>query len=189
MRQNRVAELAKILPPPNAPLDRDESFLRRLENCTRIQFPADFIEFGKLYGSGTIKSAYSWEVLSPFRPSYPLYILNFARNQELYRDSMEVGNEPFRVFPQVGGLLPFAQSSGGDYVCWETIGEPDDWGVVDFYSFDDGQFERLDMGFSEYFYKVLTREIVLNRHRDGDSWDPQTDLKFMPVIYADQDFS
>lgn len=108
MQQNMITELVKVLPPPSELLDTDEVILRRLENCTRTQFPADFIEFGKVYGSGTIKSAYRWEVLSPFRPSYPLFILNFARNQDLFRDTMEIGDEPFRIFPQVGGLLPFA---------------------------------------------------------------------------------
>lgn len=189
MRQNMIAELIKVLPPPNTPMDTDESLLGRLQRCVRIQFPADFIEFGKVYGSGMIKSAYSWEVLSPFRPSYPLFIFNFARNQELYRDAMEIGDEPFRIFPQVGGLLPFAATPDGDYVCWETTGEPDAWGVVDLSSLDDGQYERLDMGFSEYFYKVLTRQIVLARHRGGDDWNAQTDLSFSSVVYCDQDLT
>ncbi|MEZ6057218.1 MAG: SMI1/KNR4 family protein [Planctomycetaceae bacterium] len=187
MRRNLIQELVKVLPPPSKPLDTDESLLVRLETCTRTPFPADFIEFGKVYGSGQIKSAYSWEVWSPFRSTYPLIILEFARTWELFRDAMELGNEPFRIFPQVGGLLPFAQSDGGDWVCWETVGEPDEWGVVDIYSLDEGQYERLDMGFSEYFYNVLTRKTVLNRHREGDSWNPETDLSFSAVAYNYQD--
>jgi hypothetical protein len=186
MRHNMIAKLVKVLPPPREPLDRDYSQLQRLERCTRIKFPSDFIEFGKVYGSGNIKSAYGWEIWSPFRPSYLLIILEFARIWNIFRDAMEIGDVPFRIFPQVGGLLPFATSDGGDWVCWETVGEPDEWGVVDMYSLDKGQYERLDAGFSEYFYKVLMRQVVLRRHQGGDSWNPKTDLKFSPRVYFDQ---
>lgn len=58
MRQNRIAKFVKVMPPPSNPMDTDEYLLERLQSCTRIQFPADFIEFGRVYGSSTITSAY-----------------------------------------------------------------------------------------------------------------------------------
>ncbi len=71
MYQNKISELKTILKPPAKPLDCDEEMLARNETVLRIKFPNDFLEFGRIYGSGQIKTAYTWEVWSPFRPTYP----------------------------------------------------------------------------------------------------------------------
>jgi hypothetical protein len=175
---NVVAELVKILPPPAAPIDSDESALQRNEQALRIKFPHDFLEFGRIYGSGTIRCAYSWEVWSPFRKTYPLIVLEFARICNIFKAAMEVNDVPFGIFPEEGGVLPFAMSPGGDWVCWQTGGDPDDWHVVDLYQYEDGSYEKLELGFSEYFVSVLTRKVTLRRHQDGDNWDPSKDLQF-----------
>src|SRR5579871_2413771 len=149
MHKNKMRDLIKILKPPSTPLDRDESALARAERVLRLKFPSDFLEFGRIYGSGTIKTAYSWEVWSPFRPTYPLIVLEFARIWNIFRDSMEVHDVPFGIFPEVGGILPFAKSADGDWVCWRTIGDPDDWDVVDFGQYQADGYELLNMGFSQ----------------------------------------
>jgi uncharacterized protein (TIGR02996 family) len=92
---------------------------------------------------------------------------------------------PFGLFPEVGGILPFAKTDGGDFVCWRTAGEPDEWDVVDFSRYDQGGYEHLPLGFSEYFFKVLNREVILERHRGGQSWKPRKDLRFEPGAYHD----
>src|SRR5262245_4961175 len=90
MHKNRIADLVKILPPPKEPLDWDESVLARNERALGIEFPKDFVEFGRLYGSGHIDSAYSWEVWSPCRRVYPFMVMQFARKWNLFKDAMEV---------------------------------------------------------------------------------------------------
>src|SRR5438128_1827733 len=126
MRQNKMPEFVKILPPPVNPLDLAEPTLARNERVLRIKFPTDYVAFGRLYGSGTIKSAYSWEVWSPFRSTYPLIVLEFSRIWNIFREAMDIDDVPFGIFPDVGGILPFAKTPDGDWVCWRTKGEPDE---------------------------------------------------------------
>lgn len=106
MHTNKIPDLLKILPPPEKPLDFEESMLQRNQSILRLEFPSDFVEFGKIYGSGTIKSAYSWEVWSPFRPTYPLIVLEFARTWNIFKEASEINDVPFGIFPEVGGILP-----------------------------------------------------------------------------------
>ncbi len=42
----------------------------------------------------------------------------------------------------------------------------------------------LEMGFSEYWVKVLSREIVLDRHEGGGVWDPAKSLTFEPTTWV-----
>lgn len=186
MPSNVMSDLVNLLPPPAAPLDYDPDWLDRNQGVLRIELPADFVEFGKLYGSGQIKSAYGWEVWSPFRPTYPQIVLEFARIWFIFKDAMEIDDVPFGIFPEEGGILPFASTDNGDWVCWITQGAPDSWTVIDMYNYEEGQYESFDMSFSEYWVNVLSRKIVLERHQGGDSWDPATDLKFHQVVYHDQ---
>jgi hypothetical protein len=189
MARNVIAKLAKVLPLPKAPCDTDPKMLARNEGILRIQFPKDFVDFGKQYGSGTIKSAYSWEVWSPFRPTYPLIVMEFARTWNIYRDSVGGTDVPFGIFPEVGGVLPFATTDGGDWVCWRTEGDPDKWTVVDLCKYDNGYYELLNMSFSEYFLAVLTRKTVLIRHQHGQEWDPKADLIFSSKrVFFDQNY-
>ncbi len=184
---NKMSRLRNVLTPPNVALDYDEKWLKRNESILRIQFPRDFVEFGKRYGSGNIRSAYSWEVWSPFRSSYPLIVLEFSRVWNIYKEAMEIDDVPFGIFPEVGGILPFACTCDNDWVCWITDGEPDSWRVVDMYNYERGGYEVLDKGFSDYFHSVLTRDIVLERHQGGESWEVG-DLRFEQEVFADQDY-
>jgi hypothetical protein len=184
--RSTIADLARLLPPPEKPLDYNEAMLARNQGVFRIQFPDDFVEFGRAYGSGTIKAAYSWEVWSPFRPTYPLIVLEFARVWNLFKDAADVSGVPFGIFPEVGGLLPFAKSADGDWVCFRTAGEPNGWDVVDLGRYEPGGYEILEGGFADYFVSVLSRRVVLKRHANGNGWDPQTDLKFRQRVFADQ---
>jgi len=186
MNTNKIAELTSILPPPENPLDLDEAMLQRAERVLRIKFPTDFLEFSRTYGSGTIKAAYSWEVWSAFRPTYPLLILEFSRIWNIYRDATEIRDVPFGIFPEVGGLLPFSRTPNGDWVCWRTVGEPDTWDVVDMGEYSMEACEVLGMSFSEYFVSVLNRKHILQRHQNGNVWDPQKDLTFKQRVFADQ---
>jgi hypothetical protein len=188
MHPNQMSELKGVLPTPEKPLDCDEAILVRNQRILKIKFPADFVEFGRTYGSGEIKTAYSWEVWSPFRSTYPLIVMNFARIVHSFRDAMQITAPPFGVFPEAGGVLPFASTPNGDWVCWETKGKPDEWSVIDLGLYEKDGYQRFDLGFSGYFASVLTRKIILDRHEGGDKWDPQKDVSFVQEVYADQNY-
>ena len=186
MHENKTTDLIGYLSPPIDPLDSDGSNQARNEAVLRIKFPDDYLEFGRVYGSGTILAGYSWEVWSPFRLTYPLIVMEFSRICNIFREAMEISDVPFGIFPEVGGVLPFANTSDGGWVCWRTQGDPNEWDVVDLQQYENGAYEILNLGFSEYFFAVLTRNIVLKRHANGDTWDPQKDLIFKQRVFVDK---
>ena len=81
-----------------------------------------------------------------------------------------------------------AKTPDGDWVCWQTKGEPDDWTVVDMGQYEKDGYETLDTNFSGYFVSVLTRQVILRRHKIGDSWDPKKDLIFKQRVMADRSY-
>ncbi len=187
MFTDKTSELAALVSPPDAPLDFDKTVLQRNQGILRIEFPADAVEFAKVFGSGRFKCAYTWEVWSPSRQTFPLIVLEFSRIFNMFKESMEIDDVPFAIFPDVGGILPFATSSDGDWVCWITKGEPNDWKVVDLYQYEQGFYQILEMGFSEYFYNVLTRNVVLDRLKEGDVWNPD-EVEFQQKVRKDRDY-
>lgn len=185
MFHNKTSELAALVSPPEHPMDFDDASLQRNQGILRIEFPQDVVEYARTFGSGTFDAAYSWEVWSPARRTYPLIVLEFSRICNIFKEAMEIDDVPFPIFPEVGGILPFASSDGGDWVCWITDGEPDDWKVVDLYQYEQGFYQVLEMGFSEYFIKVLTREIVLDRHKEGETWN-SNEIEFRQKVQVDR---
>ena len=205
MPKDLMDDLIKLLPPPKKPIDLDERMLTMNqealgivypeddfmltmnEEALGIRFPSDFVKFGRVYGSGVISSKYSWKVCSPFSPLFCQLCMRCARTLLCHRGMPKIkssGYAEFPVFPENEGLLPFAYSDELDWVCWLTKGEPNDWIVVDITRFEKGNYLALDMGFSEYFVKVLSREIVLDRHEGGQTWDPTKDLSFEPELQS-----
>jgi hypothetical protein len=58
------------------------------------------------------------------------------------------------MWPDEGGLLPWANSADGDVIGWWTVGEPDRWGTR-FLGRDD-EFEEFSCGAAEFILRLLT---------------------------------
>jgi hypothetical protein len=83
------------------------------------------------YGTGCV-SGFLW-VYNPFEENVHLNLLSryrliFDGDREI-RDSFP-DDVPEPLFPEVGGLLPWAATDNGDRLYWRTKGEPDAWPVV-----------------------------------------------------------
>lgn len=188
MSSNKVVTLAQAIPPPAHPLDWNEWMLERNLRILSIkQFPEDFVDFGRIYGSGVFKAFYTWEVWSPARANYPSIVLNFARRTNKFKDAAGVNDVPFGIFPDVGGFLPFASTPDGDYVGWITAGKADEWKVVDLSRYSTGMYQSYDGGFSGYLYDVLSRKLHLDRHQGGKDWT-LGDVAFEQTVFEDREF-
>jgi hypothetical protein len=177
------SELRRLLPAPHSPIDTDESFLARNTRALGIRFPKDFIAYGKRYGSGTISvKAYSWEIYSPFRPSYPKFVKHFFARQDAYRKACETTDLSLGLFPEPGGLLPFGHRDDV-YFTWKTEGESDHWTVTVLWVYNQGGFQAFDMGFSQFLVQLLTRRIRVAGFKS--KWSPKTDITFESEVYGD----
>jgi hypothetical protein len=52
--------------------------------------------------------------------------------------------------------------------------------------YEKGGYEVFRGGFADYFVSVLTRKVVLKRHKGGNTWNPEKDLQFKQRVFADQ---
>lgn len=180
MVRNAVADILKLVPPPADPVDTDPAYLAANEERLGIRFPKDFTEFGRLYGSGRLLHP-ELRVRSPCRPSYPDFVAEFVDIFGGLRESLALWaakvSLDMSLFPEPGGLLPFASNSQGTWICWRMIGNTDEWTVVDMEGFKSGQYEKYDMGATDYLHQVMSRQLLLGRLRN-QVWDPRTELSY-----------
>lgn len=174
-------KLTSLIPMPTAPIDTSEKRLTAGSKALAVRLPADFLEYSRTYGSGTISTqAYSWEVYSVFRRTYPAFVAKFFSRQDTYRRAMETTHLPLGLYPEPGGLLPFG---GRDsvYFCWRTIGEPDEWTVCVLWRYEERGFQLFDLSFSEFLVALLTRKIKVAGYRSR--WNPKKDITFESEVY------
>ena len=175
-----IENLRKILPVPGSPIDTDESFLSQNQMALGTDFPQDYLEFSRVYGSGAITTVYRWEIYSAFRPTLPDMVKFFHdRNKEV--NVSESGKERIRLFPMPDELLPFGRDDDL-YFTWRTSGKPDDWRVVVFWRCSPGGHQEFDLGFTEFLVRLLNRSISVEGY--SLAWDPDADILFESKVFS-----
>jgi len=176
-------ELTNLLRPPESPIDVDEAFLRLNEAAFGIAFPKDFVEYSRIYGSGTIGvTAYSLEVYSAFRPTLPRFVDEFRYCKGEFRKAMQTFDVGLGLFPEPGGLLPFGHRDD-HYVAWKTVGESNAWKVFSIWTYDWNGFKAHELTFAEFLVRMLRREIPMPGWRSG--WNLETDISFRYEVFGD----
>lgn len=108
-----------------------------VEERLGINFPGDYKDLTSTFGTGVFDSFVL--VLAPAQHESALEAFSREMN-----DVLEIArnNEPlpYRLFPERGGLIPWAEAGDACSVFWRTDrGGPDDWTIV-----------YCDAGFSEW---------------------------------------
>ncbi|WP_030246802.1 SMI1/KNR4 family protein [Streptomyces sp. NRRL S-350] len=130
-----------------------------------VQLPSDYRAFIDLYGGVNFNG--EWGMISPRRDATYNLPGGFAgwrtRADEEFRETVEsehgFWNKDTPVFPDPGGLLPWAMNSNHAYACWLTTDpDPDRWPVAVFDCGEglDGELELHEGGFARFVATVLT---------------------------------
>jgi hypothetical protein len=120
--RNAVDRLLELVPPPRRRAsDGDWS---QTEAELGVPLPRDFVELATAWGDGMLVDHVS------FAPAD-----RFAARAERWvaweRESWEAMGEPApSLWPDLGGLLPWADTSNGDRLWWTTGGPSDTWTVA-----------------------------------------------------------
>ena len=150
-----LAELVKLLPPPNAPEETGGDW-QRVEADLGTALPDDYKEFISIYGTGAI-SCELW-ILNPFAGCADF---NLFRKLEWLRQnySAEYPRGGKHPFPPEGGLIPCGWSNANDFILWSTGGPPNDWGTV----IDKRQalafYEFPGVNFTDLLLRLVQRKI------------------------------
>jgi hypothetical protein len=93
--------------------------------------PRDYKALVCAYGTGSWKG-FLW-VLNPFASNVYLNLFEQAKLQldaERLLRAKWPEQIPFALYPEPGGLFPWAMTDNGDRLYWLTKGEPDCWPTV-----------------------------------------------------------
>lgn len=175
-------ELTCLLRPPESPIDVNETMLHENEATLGVSFPQDYVEFSRIYGSGAISvTAYSLEVRCAFRPNVARYVEEFRYCKGEYRKAMQTFDVGLGLFPEPGGLLPFANRDD-HYLAWKTEGCPNTWKVYSIWTYDWNGFEAHELTFLEFLVRMLKREVSMPGWQSN--WNPATDISFRTEVFG-----
>jgi hypothetical protein len=126
------ADLCKAVPPPDNPFEAGsaEGFTA-VEGRLGLALPTDYKSLIGAYGTGSWKG-FLW-VLNPFASNRYLNLFEQAQRQLEAERTIRADwpkDVPFALYPDPGGLLPWAMTDNGDRLYWLTEGRPDTWDTV-----------------------------------------------------------
>lgn len=142
-----------VQPPLNPSATGDDEAWKKLERILDFPFPDEYKACINIYGSGTFSDTII--LISPFEDhAYQDWI---RTELEYYSSTREKFPELFQfsIYPSKGGLYPWAMTSSGEKIYWETLDIPDEWPIIA-YSTRGPEFERWKLPVSEFLYKWIS---------------------------------
>jgi hypothetical protein len=152
-----LRSLTQVAPPPSIPIETGSpSEWPRIEEELGFNLPLDYRDFIHAYGTGCFQG-FLW-ILNPFSEDEHLNLLRQAPMLlwtvgEVKRQSPDA--VPWPLFPEPGGLLPWARSDRGDALYWLTEGVPEAWPVVVWQS-RPTTFVRVDRSTTMFLFQWLS---------------------------------
>ena len=179
---NWTAELAAVMPPPaleqRHPVPQPAEWTA-VEEALGRAIPADYTAFMAEWGPGGIG-----DFIRLFAPNgafpavrMPDATLGPVRSYETLK-AHHPQTFTMPVFPQDGGLMPFAVTDNGDYLGWIVgPGGPETW-PVGIWGEDEGVAEVFPMSFGPFIVELVKGELRPQAFPE-DLWD-NLPLRFEP---------
>ena len=125
-----LVQLLGIMPAPQSPRAAMGDWSMVISTLGTA-LPGDYVDFINCYGTGCI-SQFLW-IHNPFEANVHLCLL--SRYSVILDADLDIRTSfpeeiPQPLFPEPGGLLPFATTDNGDRIYWLTKGAPESWTVV-----------------------------------------------------------
>jgi hypothetical protein len=159
-----------------------------IEKQIGMKLSNDYREILERYGRGTFA-----DFLSPIHPFSDPDNFLFRLENSILQHEREIRFEfsdqfPFLVYPDPGGLFPWASTDNGDTFNWLTVGEPDRWQTVVWES-RGPQHAVYPFGAAEFLQRWLsgTLECLVfpKRHKYFDpSFTPYRVLEIASVYFG-----
>lgn len=148
-----IEQLTTLVPPPATPLDASGDW--DLVRTRLTSLPNDYREIVSTYGRGRFGNFI--RLFTPFAGDPYENIVEQGRIIRTAHEAWRSRGVP-NFFPKPGGLLPFAITDNGDYICWETGSDlnPDSW-LVTIFPRSSIALERTPFSASAFLVQVLSR--------------------------------
>ncbi|MBL8773067.1 MAG: SMI1/KNR4 family protein [Phenylobacterium sp.] len=162
-----IARLIAAAPPPERP---GEPFLgpwEPLERELQTALPPDYKDFVRLYGHCYFMQFLSVNLPRSRNPNVRLE----HQASRVCKVMREVGEVPYPLWPEKGGLLPFGGTDNGDELCWLMRGEPRDWTIA-IHDHDNAGIELIACDLTDFLSGLATGTLRPESFPDLLPWDP-----------------
>lgn len=187
-----MERLLRLVPPPKRPAFAGTlKAFREVERDLELKLPDAFKRVVRAYGQGLWQGF--WWIASPFAEDQPAH----QRPWHIPRYRVAAGPEsctilretkaaypqllPWPIYPDQGGLFPWAMTDNGGVLYWLTAGDPESWPTLhDPHDARPEMWERFDVPFGELLYKTVTGESGLFRAELGEGFEYSLPNAFRP---------
>ncbi len=167
----KIKTLATAMAQPDSGLRREvEQFGSQLGLC----LPESYLELVEHYGFAGYWQEF-WYLLDPREdggwtsPADDHSGRNLLSAQRVIRKGWP-DEVPYPIFPEPGGLLPWAATDNGGRFFWLTEGEPDSWMTV--YTPDrSGGFREIEKDVPNIVWGLISGEFRLFAEEFGDDYE------------------
>jgi hypothetical protein len=186
-----LAKLIRMVPPPDRPFETgDGGAFTEVEASLRLSLPEDFKELIRTYGSGQWQGF--WFVLNPFAANeYGNLVLQSqvrrprswsTLDAERATRENEGATYPHAIYPEPGGILPWALTDNGGRFFWLTAGPPEQWPTV-YYPDRSPEFSVYEMSCTELLYGAVSGEIPIFADEFGEDYRYGQPGAFVPLKF------
>jgi len=156
-----INEIIKLIPIPENPKETGDSVSwENIEEQCKTALPDDYKWFINTYGSGQIGGFVN--VFNPFSANKYINLISQMKViLDIERELKENDNDherPYPLFPDEGGLFPFAGTDNGDVFFWKTTGNPSKWTVI-LADLRSPYYNEYDTTFSGTLEKLMKEEM------------------------------
>tara|TARA_R110002167_G_scaffold341506_1_gene549911 strand:- start:4746 stop:5288 length:543 start_codon:yes stop_codon:yes gene_type:complete len=156
--KNQMKKLQELLPHPARPLRCGNlEIWHELQEKIDFQFPEDFLEYGKLYGTGKILiSGYGLKIANPLDPKYSHWVKDTGQDViNIVGDPPELRDYTF--YPEPRGLVPFAEEMSGELFFLQRFRTAVK--VVSMPLGEPGRATVYPCSFTEFLVKLITQKL------------------------------
>lgn len=187
---DHLKQLMDLVPPPSKPMNAGsaKAFLK-VEAELSLKLPADYKALVHTYGSG--KWQEFWSVLNPFTANKYTNLIIQSGNLRPKRwsalDAERAVREragkkyPHPIYPESGGILPWAITDNGGRFYWLTKGNPSKWPTI-YYPSRDPDYESLTLPCVEIVLKTVAGKLKIFGEEFGSNYKYSDPKSFCPSL-------
>jgi hypothetical protein len=183
--------LIDIVPPPECPFDAgDEECFRSVEAMLRFKLPTDFRRLIRIYGTGQWLGF--WNLLNPNTSNLHVNLIAQSQclrpkgwstldSERFLRENL--GDQyPHAIYPESGGILPWATTDNGGRFYWLTKGEADCWPTI-YYPDRAPDYREYNMTSTELLYAAVSGSVPIFAEEFGPDFQYGRADSFVPQKY------
>ena len=157
------ADLCEAVSPPANPVEPGSpGAFTAVEARLDLALPADYKSLICAYGTGSWKG-FLW-VLNPFAQNRFHNLFEQTQRQLDAERTIRAdwpGQVPFPIYPEPGGLLPWAMTDNGDRLYWLTEGKADTWATI-VYESRGPQYDSHRMSCCEFLRRWVAGQLEVS---------------------------